>query len=218
MGLLSLNLPVIGQSSATEDQKVRDALASLQTGVNGNLDEANVPNLAAAFTTYKPPIAWGGGVIVVGAGGTYLLTGGAHPAAAASGSVQTLGAAGTAGWAFRLDPARYGANARTTKLILHWELNVNAVAPGTNFVPGLYPVASFGGASGAAPTINTLGAVVTGSTATFTTPAASAYTPLDSTEINFPAAGPYCFGVSVGGGVAAGSQSIIKVALEMRQV
>jgi hypothetical protein len=42
MGLLSLNLPVIGQSSATEDQKVRDALAAIQTDYNGNLTDANI--------------------------------------------------------------------------------------------------------------------------------------------------------------------------------
>jgi hypothetical protein len=42
MGLLSLNLPVIGQSSATEDQKVRDALASIQTDYNGNVTDANI--------------------------------------------------------------------------------------------------------------------------------------------------------------------------------
>jgi hypothetical protein len=42
MALLSLNLPVIGQSSATEDQKTRDALAAIQTDYNGNITDANI--------------------------------------------------------------------------------------------------------------------------------------------------------------------------------
>jgi hypothetical protein len=47
MGLLSLNLPVIGQSSATEDQKIRDALAAIQTDSNGNVTDANISATAA---------------------------------------------------------------------------------------------------------------------------------------------------------------------------
>jgi hypothetical protein len=58
VALLSLNLPVIGQSSATEDQKVRDALAAIQTQVNGNLDATNItaayaPVAVGAFSAYR---------------------------------------------------------------------------------------------------------------------------------------------------------------------
>src|SRR4051812_31591738 len=187
MGLLSLNLPVIGQSSATEDQKIRDALASLQTGVNGNLDEANVPNLAAAFTTWRT-VAWGGGTIPTqGAGGTLLMSGG--PGAEAVHAIAAVGAAGGGAWVFYLDPADWTANARTTKLRLRAQCSVNAVAPATNLVPGLYPVNGVSGPSGTAPALTGVGAVVSGSTATFTTPGASTMNQALSTEFNAPAAG-----------------------------
>jgi hypothetical protein len=42
MGLLSLSLPEIGEPSPTADQKVRDGFVAIQTGMNGNLDDANI--------------------------------------------------------------------------------------------------------------------------------------------------------------------------------
>jgi hypothetical protein len=189
---------------------------SLQSTVNGGLDETNVPNLAAAFTYWKT-VAWGGGLTgTAGAGGTFLMTGG--PTANAATGVAAVGAAGTAGWAFDLDPADWTANARTARLRLRARCSVNAVAPATNFVPGLYPVASISAISGSDPSIATLGAVLTGSTVAFTAPAAGSSAAVLSTEINAPAAGPYCFAVVIGGAMAAGSRVSVTVQLQMRQV
>lgn len=199
------------QKSAPELQSNFDAI---QAALNGGLDEVNVPNLAAAFTTWKT-VEWGGGVLAMGAGGTYLIAGGGAPQGSGA---QLLGSAGTALWIVDLDPADWAANARTTKLRIRWSLTVNAVAPATNFAPGLYPVATTGGASGSAASIATLGAVVAGSTATFTAPAATSHTVTLSTEFNAPSAGPYVFGVVAGGGVAAGSSSALIGHVQMRQV
>ncbi|SRR6266487_813148 len=43
MALINLTLPVIGQPNATEDPKTLTALTTIQTGINGNIDETNMP-------------------------------------------------------------------------------------------------------------------------------------------------------------------------------
>jgi hypothetical protein len=151
-----------GAASMTD---LQGPLTDVRTAINGNLDEINVPNLSAAFTTWKT-IQWGSGTPtsgIVTVGGTYGL----YPAA---GSASAAWTTGLAPYSFYLNPADYLANARTTKLRLRAQCVVNGAAPGTNIVPGLYPVSSFGGASGASPTIAGVGTVITGSTVIFTTP------------------------------------------------
>ncbi len=192
------------------------SLTDLKSFLNGgSMDETNVPNLAAAFTHWKT-IGWGGGLLAMGAGGTYILSGGGNPQAS-SGAVSG-GSAGSASFIMDLDPADWLANARTTKLRLRCGLTVNAVAPSTSFNVSLYPVATVGGSSGQAPSIATLGTLVSGSTVTFTTPTASTRVVTASTEFTAPAVGPYAFGVLAGGGVTAGSSSIVVIQLQMRQV
>lgn len=188
----------------------------VRTALNGNLDEVNVPNLSAAFTTWKT-IAWGGATIPTqGAGATLLISGGTG--AEAIHSAQAVTGNGGAAWVFYLDPGDWLANARTTKLRLRAQYLGNSVAPGTNFAPALYPVTAVGGPSGSSPSITTTGALVTGSNLTFTAPAGSAMLNAASTEFNAPSAAFYCFAVVVGGVMAAGSQCIIGVQLQMRQV
>jgi hypothetical protein len=199
-----------GAASMTD---LQGPLTDVRTAINGNLDEINVPNLSAAFTTWKT-IQWGSGTPtsgIVTVGGTYGL----YPAA---GSASAAWTTGLAPYSFYLNPADYLANARTTKLRLRAQCVVNGAAPGTNIVPGLYPVSSFGGASGASPTIAGVGTVITGSTVIFTTPAASSNTVSTSTEFNAPAAAAYVFMAAIGGGFAAGSQVSLMLQLQMRQV
>ncbi len=195
---------------------IQGPFTDLRTAINGNLDETNVPNLAAAFTTWKT-IAWGGGIIPTqGAGASLLISGGTG--AEAAHSAMAVSANGSAAWVFYLNPADWNANARTTKLRIRSQYLGNSVAPATNFAPGLYPVTAVGGASGSSPSIVTAGAKITGSDVTFTTPAGSAMLNGLSTEFNAPAAGFYCFVVVVGGSMTAGSQAVIGVQLQMRQV
>lgn len=212
MGLLSLNLPVIGQGSATEDQKVRDALSALQTLANGNLDEANVPNLAAAFgykrlerarTTLSTPVA-----------GTYLL----QLSNAANNTAVAAATAFVQAHVFELEPALFTANARTTKLNLRVVLRTNAVAPAVTYNLALYPVTGYGGASGNEPFVNAVGTGITGSSVTFTTPTASSTVLQNSGDFTIPATGEYVIGVTPSGTAAAGTVLNVLATLELRQV
>src|SRR3954449_9865465 len=105
MGLLSLNLPVIGQSSATEDQKTRDALTAIQTLVNGNLDQVNAPTFEAAFSTYKQILFGSAGLTTPASSQTFVM--GAGPSGSFNDAL--VGAAGTAKALFWFDPAAYTA-------------------------------------------------------------------------------------------------------------
>lgn len=42
MGLISITLPTIGDPNTTEDVDVRNALSTIQTVINGNIDSANI--------------------------------------------------------------------------------------------------------------------------------------------------------------------------------
>lgn len=208
------NLIAGGGASMTDVQgPLNDVKAFLNSGT---LDETNVANLAAAFTSYKT-VLWGGatpGNTVTGAG-PWLVPGG--PTSNAQLQPAAVGAANTAPFAFYLDPTDWLANARTTKLRIRWVLTTNAVAPGVTLTPGLYPVTAFGGVSGAAPIIGSVGTVVSGSTTTFTTPLAATTTPATA-EFTAPAAGYYVFAFASSGAMAAGAWSFLSAQLQARQV
>jgi hypothetical protein len=207
MALLSLNLPVIGQQSATEDQKVRDALAAIQTGVNGNLDETNVPNLTAAFTSYE--LAWIGSAHVSAGAGTYIL-GSAAPANV------TAATAGSTAHVLPLDPAKFNANGRVTKYLLRTTLLANNVAPGfTAPTVSLATVSNIGGASGSIPNLGALSNVVS---ATPAVPGAALFTSADSADVTAPAAGPCVVTAAISGTQTAGSVVTFVAALFVRQV
>src|ERR1044072_9528763 len=158
MASISITPPVIGQPNSTEDVKTRNALLALQTAINGNLDEVNVPNLAGAFTTYRK--LWHA-TAIVGAGvvaGTYLTAVTPPANNYAAGSINAL----VRSHLFYLDPNAYLANARATKLNIRAMAVPNAVAPAITFTAGLYPVATWGGGAGLSPLVQTLGAVIAG--------------------------------------------------------
>jgi hypothetical protein len=205
--------------TANTNENVNDLNAILDdiySRANGGLDETNVPNLAAAFTTYKR-LERANGQISGQPTGTYLM----NPHPFASGGTDPAPGASTAypaDFAIELDPAIYNANSRTTKLRLQLTAFTNAVAPAITFTVGLYPIATYGGASAAAPLIATLGAVVSGSTAAVASPAAAGRTPGVGADFNFPAAGAYVIAVAVSGASAANSLTQLVAQLEMRQV
>ena len=197
-----------------------DGPGNTASGVEVTANDAYLETLAngkeAAFSTWKaPPFAHvGGGTAPSVAGGTYLMPGG-HLVNAGIG-VSSAGM--PASWAFQQNPADYLAGTRTSKLRLNVKAIVNAVAPTVSFTVGLYPVSSYGGASGAAPSISAWGTVITGSTVLFTTPGAASGTNAVSSEFNAPTAGDYVLGVVVSGAMAAGSQVTFLVDIQMRQV
>lgn len=120
--------------------------------------------------------------------------------------------------AVRLDPADYAASPRTTKYRLRAGCFVNAVAPAITFTLGLYPVATWGGASGAAPIVQTLGAVVSGSTVAFATPPVGE-SHATGADFTAPAAGWYVVAAALSGSaMTANSQAAFSVALQRRNV
>ena len=145
--------------------------------------------------------------------GTYLLGAGT----AGAGVEHTAATAGLS--AFYLNPADYeesSVNKRTVKLVLQATCLTNAVAPAITFTIGLYPVSAAGGAEAAV--LITLGAVVTGSTAAFATPAKETLIEAASSAFVCPSAGLYALGVVVSGSAAAKSSAAIRAALQMAQV
>lgn len=203
---------VANQNASMAD--IQGPLTDIRTKFNdGTLDETNVPNLSAAFTTYKT--VWTGGFSIGTAGAATYIFGG-YPGGTARG-IQVVGAIGTGEFALYFDPSDWAANSRTTKLRLRVFWVTNAVAPATTFTFGLYPVATFGGASAAVPTIATLGTVITGSTVAVATPALSSSGAVTSSDFNAPAAGPYVPGVVIGA-TAGNSSEVFTVQLQYRQV
>jgi hypothetical protein len=97
------------------------------------------------------------------AAGTYLM-------ATSGGGTLTPVPNAAQGYVFYFDPADRTANTRGNKYRVRGQVIVNAVAPTTNWTIGLYPVATWGGASGSSPTVATLGTVVAGSTIAFNAP------------------------------------------------
>jgi hypothetical protein len=202
--------------TAGQNENVNDLNANLNAlvaAINGGLDETNVPNLAAAFTTYKLLQRGSAEITPAAAANTYVLFVGSQFA------VNTLlVGASVINTQLYLDPADYAANARTTKLRIRATATPNAVAPGVTYTVGLYPIATVGGASGAAPTVATIGAVVAGSTAVITTPAAAVPTTVTGADFNFPAAGNYALGFTTNTGSIAGATVDLVSYLQVRQV
>jgi len=159
---------------------------------------------------------WGGAQQGGAGPGTFLMYGGG--AQTASSALLTVGTAGTASLAFYLDPADWAAGSRTTKLRIRTVLITNATAPGITFTTGLYPVGTWGGASGANPTIATLSTVISGSTSAIASPALSTRTVVTSGDFNAPAADHYAFAVVYSGTANANANVTIVVHLQMRQV
>jgi hypothetical protein len=167
------------------------------------------PAFDAVTSTFSELIQ-ASGPVTANVAGTYIFS----PTSGAAG----VAAATTGAFAFPLDPADFVAPAgKTLKARVKASMIVNAVAPTNTFTFGLYPVATTGGASGSAPTIATVGTVVTGSTAAIVAPSAAAgATPVVSTTFTFPAAGYYVLGAVVTAGGAA--NSVVTVTARLQRV
>lgn len=90
-----------------------------------------------------------------------------------------------------LDDADYAVAGKTQKVRIRACVSTNATVPAVTITVGLYPVTFTGGSN---LLVATLGTVVTGSTASFTSPSASASTTAVSTDVTVPADGAYTIG------------------------
>lgn len=196
---------------------VQGPLVDLRTYLNGgNLDETtNVPNLAAAFTTYKNlPAIWRAQLTAAAAAGRY----GMFQQLLAQNVVWNSSGAAAYASILYLDPAEYNANTRVTKLNLRLTAIPNAVAPAITFTASLYNVTGLAGASGLPPVISTSGAAVAGSTAQIVSPAALGMSTSASGDFTFPAAGFYIVNVTTTGTPATGNITDLLVQLSYRQI
>lgn len=101
------------------------------------------------------------------------------------------------------------------KLRIRCNLAVNDVAPTGNFVVGLHPISRPATSGGVGVNIYTIGAAVTGSTLTFTTPAADALMNGVSADFALPANGFYALGMVSSAAVAASSHLDFSAALQL---
>lgn len=199
--------------TANTNENVADLNAILDdiyARANGGLDETNVPNLAAAFTTYKSIYRASGLSPAAAASATYVI--------APSDLFATSGTPGTTRGLFWFDPALHAANARTTKLALRLMVVTNAVAPATNFTVNMNQVTAITGGASTNPGI-TIGSAITGSGASVNTPGASTVAQAITADFNAPTALQYALTVVVSpGAMAAGSIVQCIAELLVRQV
>jgi len=163
---------------------------------------------AAALSKVYLPFAEASGYLTAGdVAGTYPLGQGAQAVLRATGTATPISLVycSSTGWSSVLGVAR--------TMILTGMVSVNATAPTGNFTLGLYPVTATSG--GAGVTVYTLGTVVTGSTCTFTAPAANAVAFSASSAFNMPSAGVYAIAVVTTATVAASSNVHLNARLGM---
>lgn len=164
-----------------------------------------------AYLSIKHVAAFGGFTPTAAAANTYLLR--TNPDATAITTVPEKVRLTT----FYFDPGWYGASGRTTNLQLRVSAYTNAVAPTSTYAFGLYPVTAYGGATSVEPFVNTIGTLVTGSTATITAPLVSTVTTATS-EFAAPAIGHYVLAVVQTGAAAAGSIVTFTANVGVKQV
>jgi hypothetical protein len=192
-------------------------VAKLKTFVNGgsvlpgdlnNMEE----DYEGAFAFKKHVVSQSTRLDAPGAG-TFLLGAGTTGVGVEHGGA-TAGLA-----AFYLTPTDYEespVNKRTVKLNVQASVITNATAPTITFTVGLYPVSAAAG--GETAVTLTLGSVVTGSTAVFTSPGKETLTEAASGLFACPSAGFYALGVVTSGGAAAKSSAAIRALLQVSQV
>jgi hypothetical protein len=169
-----------------------------------------------AYSTYRDVVErWGGHN--GNPTGTRVL----HVDGANADVVKTLGSSGNtyAIYAFYLDPDDYTAGSRTNKYRIRAQCFVNGTAPATNFTVELHPVTGWiqATSSGNPVVINTVGAAVSGSSVTFTTPGINAQTEQVSSDFIAPDAGWYVLAETPAASPANGSHTSFRAVLQRRQ-
>lgn len=229
----TFTVPTNNSDSATEEPKITVALSDLKSLLSGNLDSDNVAPLgltdaslaSANNSTYKTiyTAASGVGDVLTGAPTIYFLItavsgGGAvvgSIAATSPRSISTTSDVFPAPGLFDFDDADYAVAGKTTKMRVRASMVNNGTASTRNWVVGVYPTTY----SGAADTFTiTAGAVVPGTTATLTAPAASVRTAAVSTDATIPADGTYALGFTVSSGPASGFAGVLTAHVQIRNV
>jgi hypothetical protein len=180
--------------------------------VAGSLQELPTADrlaVLAAFAAYNTLLDASASHTAAKVAGTYGLGQGDPTAVSGTGTLYPLNLI----W---LDPLDYPTiGGLTAKLRVLAHLFANDVAPTGNYTFGLYPVTRPATSGGAGLCIYTLGTVVVGSTALFTTPAADSANHLASADFAVPTAGFYVIGVVTTGTVATSAHVHLSAALQL---
>jgi hypothetical protein len=153
-----------------------------------------------------------GSSVVVTPAATYVLQ-----TSGSSGAIATIPLAAH-NCAFYLDPTDRTAGTRSTKYRVRAQILTNAVAPTSNWIVGLYQIATWGGPSSSSATIGSLGTMIAGSGIAFNGPIASAQLQNVSSDFNAPSAGFYVLGAMNSATSPAGAMVAIHATLQFRQV
>jgi hypothetical protein len=162
----------------------------------------------AGLYDYYHNLYFGGGTVAPVGSTVYGMLG--------ANSVLAVGAAGSSVVAFHIEPSDFTALGRTPKMRLVTSLITNAVAPATTINSTLYPITAFGGTSGNAPTVATVGSSISGMA--FVTQAASSGAYGTSFDFDVPASSWYMLGINANATVAAGSFVWVQSALQVHWV
>lgn len=192
MGQITLQIPQTGALNSTEDPKVASDFTTIQTLVNGNLEDSNLktPNNAV-----RRLLLQANGFIPSAAGSTdYLMaTVGGFLASGSSGSSSTvplwIGDAGLSSQPQDFQVPNLTAYARIRMVVI-----ANATtAPASNFTAGLYQItASAGGTSNAMG--YTFSTALSGSTVTVNAPSAGVITSVETAQFALPSSGVWALG------------------------
>jgi hypothetical protein len=187
MGIISLQNPVIGQPDTTEDVKVQNNFTTLQTVINGNVDDANL----------KSP---NGAVRKLLASDSNFVTALGTPGPFTVGNVYSmwLGDGGLSSQPQDFQVANKTAVARIRAGVL-----CNGVSPGLTITFGLFQIVSAGGSGGLTLGLST---IIAG-TGVVLTPTASALVSGESSQFTLPVTTntAYVLGFTTSASLAASS-------------
>lgn len=213
MAQISPALPTIGQPNSSEDPDTITAFTAILGQINGGLDNTNIAAAAGIADTKLASssngvwrnimtLSWtaGGGY----APGQYMFS---------SGLILSGGIASPA--AVHLDPADFAVSGMTPKLRIRSQVVNNTIAPTATYAIAMHGMTL--GGSGGNMTV-TLGAAISGSTCTHTTPPATSSQVASGAEFAFPTTGAYTLGVAVTGTTAANCWTVGLTFLQVRWI
>jgi hypothetical protein len=131
--------------------------------------------------------------------------------------VLALGSGASVAGLFQLDPAWLpDVPGKTKKIRCGFNIHTNAVAPGRDVTVALKPKGNRGGASGATPTLTSVGAAVCSAVAASAALGATDDENADSAEADFPAAGLYVMTLTTSGAFTAGATAYFRWRVQCR--
>jgi hypothetical protein len=189
------------------------AFTDLRSFLNGgSMDETNVPNLTAAFTTWKSLGNTQRAAQFIPASPSPSLV---PPLTFPPASPIVTGTGNGDICCFYIDPADFNANVRTTQCRMRVTCNVGGTAPGVTLTCFLIAVTAGGSGAGAGASVVT--GAAQGTSVAFASPGANTSTKTDQTAFAMPAAGRYAYQVNLSGAPAASSITDLIIELQFRQ-